>query len=323
MSDEQDVFNMDEALASAYDAAVGDPETTETVEATETPTQAEQRARDDAGRFARKETTETVETAPVTEQTKAKRPRPAMLPQELPWDDLPETWQEYHERREREFNRGLEKRAYKVKEYEPIEQALEPYRAKLKAVYGSEANALQQLLNLSDFAERDPQGFMQHFAQHRGLAPLQLSERATQQFDPQTAVRQAMQEAEAEKAFQTFAAQRGEDPYFNEQQYSPDGTPVYPFRQLMAGLLSAGVAQDFDQAYQMAQWARPDIREKQIADQLAQARSKWEAETKQRAEEAQRANSANVRSGPSPRLPAKGKTIEDTLASVYDSMRAA
>jgi hypothetical protein len=288
--------------------------------------------RDDAGKFASKtveqpEAVQTTETPPAQE-ARPKRARPSMLPHDLDWDGLPETWQEYVDRREKEVAKGFEARAKQLKNYEPIEQVLEPRRAKLRAHYGSEAAAINHLLSLAEYAEQDPQGFMSQFAAARGLPPLELSQapqgvQTQRHFDPEAAVRQEFERIEAERAFAEFQAQHADDAYINEQRYSDTGDVQYPFRSLMAAMLNAGVATNLAEAYEMAKYARPDIRQQLTAKQLADERAKWEEEAKKRAQDAQRANGLNVRGSPAPRLPAKGKSMDDTLAEVFDRMNAA
>lgn len=335
MSEENDMLgNIEATMAEAFDRAQAeDVAPVETVEQ-EAPEQ-ESQPRDERGKFAQKAkepAPEQMEAAPVeaAAPAKPKRPRPSMLPQDLDWDALPETWQEYHERREREIAKGFEQRAQKIKQYEPIDQVLEPRRARLRATYGNEAAALNHLFTLAEYAEQDPQGFINQFAQARGLPGVQLSQAPqgvqTQQgrpFDPEAAVREQIERIEAERAFAEFQAQHAEDQFLNEQRYTDSGDVQYPFRALMAALLQAGAATSLADAYEMAKYARPDIRQQLTAKQLADERAKWEEEAKKRAQDAQRANALNVRGSPAPRLPAKGKTIEETMAAVYDSRSAA
>lgn len=335
MSDENDMLgNIEATMAEAFDRAQAeDTAPVETVEQ-EAPEQ-ESQPRDERGKFAPKAKEQATEqtdaqSAETAAPAKPKRPRPSMLPQDLDWDGLPETWQEYHERREREIAKGFEQRAQKIKQYEPIDQVLEPRRARLRATYGSEAAALNHLFTLAEYAEQDPQGFINQFAQARGLPGVQLSQAPqgvqTQQgrpFDPEAAVREQIERIEAERAFAEFQAQHAEDQFLNEQRYTDSGDVQYPFRALMAALLQAGAATSLADAYEMAKYARPDIRQQLTAKQLADERAKWEEEAKKRAQDAQRANALNVRGSPAPRLPAKGKTIEETMAAVYDSRSAA
>ena len=332
MSDENEIeVSIDATLAEAFDRANTSDEPQEPVAPVAELEQPEKtgQPRDEHGKFAAKVSDDQTSQPAAVEPPKAKRPRPSMIPAELDWDGLPETWQEYHERREREIAKGFEARAQKIKQYEPIDQALEPYRARLRAEYGSEAAAIAHLMNLSEFARTNPQEFINQFAQARGIPPVQLSQAphgvqtGTQRpFDPEAAVREYMAQAEAERAFAEFQAQHADDPYLGEQRISDTGDVQYPFRSLMAALLQAGVATSFADAFEMAKYARPDIRQQLTAKQLVDERAKWEEEAKKRAQDAQRANALNVRGSPAPRLPAKGKTIDETMAAVYDSRAA-
>lgn len=308
-----EVQNIDDTLGEVFDRMQADS-------TDDAPAEQPGQPRDEAGKFATKTVDEPTETP------KSKRPRPSMLPQELPWDELPETWQEFYDRREREVAKGFEARAAKMKQFEPLQQALEPHSAKLRATYGDESKAIQHLLSLADFAERDPNGFITKFAAARGLPPPELADVAPQQqarfTDPATAVREEMARIEAQRQFEEFSAQHAQDPFFGEQQITADGEVVYPFRNTMAALLNAGIATDFATAYEMAKYARPDTRQQTIAQAIKDERAKWEAEVKERAKVAQRANAVNVNGKPAPRLPAKGRTMEDTMRETYDRMQA-
>ncbi|HEX6963276.1 MAG TPA: hypothetical protein VF175_15520, partial [Lacipirellula sp.] len=85
------------------------------------------------------------------------------------WSSLPPAIQQEVLKREAEIQKGLDERAAKLRSYEPVEQVLAPRRQQLVAQYGSEAAALNELFMLSDFAARDPGGFIAWFAQQRGV----------------------------------------------------------------------------------------------------------------------------------------------------------
>lgn len=145
--------------------------------------------------------------------------------------------------------------------YEPIERVVGKRRDALKAQYGSEAAAFEQLFNLSDYASRDPAGFVQWFAQQRGInlagmvpsqAQTQPAPQQGQPSDIRALVAQAVQEqtmaAEVDRGFAAFEA--------NASLEHRNDAGV---RRTMAALIQANIATDYTAAYAMAVQADPTI----------------------------------------------------------------
>lgn len=84
----------------------------------------------------------------------------------------------------------------------------------------------------------------------------------------------------------------------------------------MGALMQAGEAKDMEQAYEMAVWARPDLRAQLLAAQTAQQTAAQQ--TRQRTEKA-RAKAVSVRGGPGGFTP---PTVNPN-ASVRESLMAA
>jgi hypothetical protein len=221
---------------------------------------------------------------------------------------------------------------------EPLEQIIGP-RRDLWALNGATpAQAINQLLALSDFAGRDPGGFIRHIAKNSGvdLAQLVLDTEPEPEVDPvvaalqkQVAELQGHRETQTREQLQTkhnqtvdsvieFASEKGEDgetllrPHFAEL-----GDGVLPFISMVkAQHPDWPNAQVLQQAYDQACWATPGVRSKlqAAADAAAQA-----ARLREGTERAERAKAAgvSVRSG-APATPgaapaAAGGSLRDTI----------
>jgi len=219
---------------------------------------------------------------------------------------------------------------------EPIEQLISQRRDAWALNGMTEAQALNQLFALSDFATRDPAAFIQYIAQNNGvdLEELVLGQEPV---DPQYAALQKeindLKNARAQDTQQqqqaahnelvnrvvSFASEKGPDgkplrPYFEEL-----GDSVLPF-------ISAAKAQNptwthdqvLSEAYDRACWGTPSVRSKMQAAANAAA----EAERlRQGAERADKARAAGV-SVPPGTPTAPPAPPNDSSRSLRDTIRA-
>lgn len=221
-----------------------------------------------------------------------------------------------------------------------IEQLIAPRRQAWALNGMTEAQALNQLLALSDFATRDAQGFIKYMADQSGVS-LEDMVFAAPKVDPTIAALQKeindlksgrtqdqqLQQRTAHentvRSVQAFASEKGQD-----------GQPLRPhFEELGQGILpyiSAVKAQNptwpqgqiLQQAYENACWATPTVRAKmQAATQAAADAERLRAETA-RVDKA-RAASVGVPSrapgSPSPN-PTEGKmSLRDTIRAAMAS----
>lgn len=99
-----------------------------------------------------------------------------------------------------------------------------------------------------------------------------------------------------------------------------NGRPAHPHfnavRDVMMALARNGQASSLEDAYDMAVWARPDLREKMLSAREAQ---QMEARS-QSAAKARKAARANVRGSGAPAKTAKPKSLEDELAQVWEEL---
>lgn len=172
--------------------------------------------------------------------------------------------------------------------YAPLAQVLGPRETALTAQYGSVPQALQQLFGLSDYAARDPMGFINWFARSRGInlqQPASQQPNAGQQpeqgIDPalaplvnrlsgmerfilqqQQAQQQALASEQAEVARQ---AQAEVSSFIGNAEKYPYANDVRP---QMAMLFEAGQAKTMDEAYEQAVLLNPQVRERVLQDRI-------------------------------------------------------
>lgn len=220
----------------------------------------------------------------------------------------------------------LESATAKAAEFDRI---IGPRAAQLAAEYGSVPAAVEQLLNLSDFAARQPAQFLQWFAQTRGIAPptghapapvqglppelapvLQPLQRQidslTQQLTERDRHSQEAAFASSLQTVQAFAADPAH-PYFNDVQ------------QDMLAMIETARAQgrevSLKDAYDRAVWANPTVRA-----QMLQAERAQEERTRREQAEAARRNGAVLNGSP---VPGANTSASNPAATVRDELMRA
>ena len=195
--------------------------------------------------------------------------------------------------------------------YQELERVIAPHVQQWALNGMGPAQAMQQLIALSDYATKSPQEFIKYFANLRGVDLQALAIPAQEEYiDPQVAALQqqlagvqqqlnytsqaqayAQQVAQQQQYTQAFEETNGAIDNF-ASQVGPDGKPLYPyFNQLeedMSALIETGRAQTLHEAYETAKWANPYTRSKL----LAQSRARDNRLTRQRAEQARMAASS-------------------------------
>jgi len=229
-------------------------------------------------------------------------------------------------------------REARLKQYEPIDRVLSQQRKDALAMqYGGVDRALEQLFALSDFAARDPQGFVKHFAQQRGVnlaglmqQPMQGAQDQqrglTRDMDAmaahpqeamqviQAAVQQEIDRRDVDRLYNDFAGQAD-----LEHRNDPS------IRATMAALLAANQATDYRQAYEMAVRAHPDLGPKWAAAQAAAATKDQQAIAAETARaRAQAASSVSGAPGTT-RPPSGGapETVRESLERALSGDRGA
>ncbi len=219
-----------------------------------------------------------------------------------------------------------------ARSYDEIEQILAPRREAFAMQGMNEAQALQQLFALSDFANRDPQAFIRQFAAANGvnLASEPEQPEGEPEFDEFTdpLAKQAIQELRElkremaeQKQAQAQAQQAQQHAYVDQFAAEKDeqGNLLRPHfqqvRQQMAAFVQAGA--DLNQAYEQACWANPQIRGELLKAQEAEriAQSKAAAEKAARVAAQPRTESGQFASS-------QPTTMKDTMSAVYDRLNS-
>lgn len=195
--------------------------------------------------------------------------------------------------------------------YQEMERVISPHVQRWALNGMGPAQAMQQLIALSDYATNSPQEFLKYFANLRGIDLNSLVNPQEEEYvDPQVAVlrqqlagvqaqlnqtsqvqMQAQQAAQQQQYHQAFTVTNDAIENF-ASQVGPDGKPAYPhFNELeedMAIEIESGRASTIHEAYERAKWANPYTRSKL----LAQSRARDNRTQRMRAEEARMAASS-------------------------------
>jgi gas vesicle protein len=287
------------ALESAFEDKTDEVSQTETVVNTSESvtedkpleTTAEQRARDEAGRFAAKETAPEIpkdEPKPIKAPSswkpaaqeaylKAERGE-ALTPEEV------RILTNEANRRESDFHRGVEEfktHAQKARAYEAV---IAPYQQTFQSLGVDAPTAIGHLLK-ADHTLRysDPATKAQYFqqlAQQYGVNLEQIQN--PPQYDPQTQyLMQQLNELRQTQAQWHNSIQQQEQTRANHEleQFASAGNAHFDaVRNDMADLLETGKATSLQDAYEKAVWMNPDIRQSLIEQQRSEAQKKAMAE---------------------------------------------
>ena len=200
------------------------------------------------------------------------------------------------------------------------------------------AQAVSQLIALSDFATNDPAAFIQYFSNLRGVDLQQLVQGQSEEYvDPQVAalrgpvaqvqaqlnqMAQQMQQREHQQQVQqyqrAFSSTSAAIDSFSRQT-DQDGKPLYPFFDEvvddMTALIDAGRAQSMPDAYRQAVWLNESTRNRM----LARSRSDENARARRSAEQARRAaSSLTGASGHNGAFTRGDLSIRDAINAAYD-----
>lgn len=229
------------------------------------------------------------------------------------------------------YTKQMQQIAQERQRYTGIEKAIAPHRQSWNGTGWDDATALNNIMGYWQHANRDPMGFIEQFAQARGLdlashfAPsteeilAYLNQSGEAGDIPQAGMhpdvarqmeslrnetqhlRQQLQQqqgyisnTEQQRMQATRAAASRE---LDEFQAATDenGNPLHEFldelRPDMAQLLGNGLAQDLKEAYDKAMWMRPDIRQKVTESMQLKQRRELERQIR---EEGAKAKAASV-----------------------------
>jgi hypothetical protein len=282
----------------------------EPVEAAETTEQAEQRARDERGRFAKQEAEQAAaeatvqptqpQAAPVAEPVQAEPlPRPTTWKRDyLPlYDKLakgealtPEEAKKlapYMVQREKEFATGVSTYKAEAQNAKELQEALTPFMADLQQHNIKPSTWITNLGNAHTMLVKgSPEQKIQMFAQlaQQYGVPLAAIAAPEGQLDPIVPqLMQHIQSLESKVNTVTGWREKQEQQMLQKEIAKFEDAEKYPHfaavRGDMAQLLESGVAKDLDDAYERAMYMNPETRQAEMerqaqvrAEQLAQAR---------------------------------------------------
>ena len=199
---------------------------------------------------------------------------------------------------------------------DPVREVVKAYEPEISRRGMAPEQAVKVLFEAQRALDENPVAALIQLARSYGVDPATLAltngAQATQQIDPIN--RELQREIETLK---TYLTQQQIDAFTSTK--TTDGAPAYPHfeqvRHTMAGIFQGGLAGSLKDAYDMAVWARPDLRERILADQ----RKAEEAEARKAAEDA-RKRAVSIRSNPSiTTSAAPAGTLRDELERNWSS----
>ncbi len=281
-----------------------------------------ERARDEKGRFAPKETggdrvLSTEEGTGATAEPKASAPPDPAKPDPLSgmgmtkgdaemFRSLPEAAQKFLTRRYREMEAGLQD-VLPLREFQPIAEMFKPYEAQLKMQGETAASIIRKWAGAEQALQSNPQATLVRLCHMYGVDPAslagqrqQVAQGASSQGDPQAswlAADPAYQQLQAEVQRLNGVLQHGHQQSAMTQiqafadKTGADGKLIHPYFEkvvdTMIGLADterrAGRAPDLEALYDRACWTSPEIREELLAAQRDRAAAETLAKAREKA----------------------------------------
>lgn len=296
----------------------------------------QQRARDESGRFAPKDTTPAPEPVAADIQPAAPTRNPfsswkpdaqqalqkaergeALTPEEL------KLLRVEAERREGDFHRGVSEFKSHSERAKAYDAAFAPYQQHLQRLGVDAPTAINALMR-ADVTLRtsDPVTKANYFAQLAREYGIDLNQVVNPQpVDPQTQyMQQQLQQLQQQQHMWQNQMQQQEQ-MRAQQELTTFATAEKPHfdavRNDMADLLETGKAKSLQEAYEMAVWMRPDVRQTLMSQQLADAQRKAVEQA-----QAQRAKSAAVGVKGSSPASAGGQPVNGSLRDILASQFA-
>lgn len=224
-------------------------------------------------------------------------------------------------KREADVHKGFTKMDDERQFAKTMKEVVAPYEAIIRADGGTVPNAVQSVLNTAYILRTgDPQTkarAIQQVCQTYGI-DLKLLAQPQGDVNPEVAsLRTELQQLKGQmtQRQQAELQQMESQVLTTVETFAQD--PKHPhFRAVsahMGALMQAGEAKDMEQAYEMAVWARPELRQQLLADQTAKQQQAEAARVKT---EKARAKGVSVRGGPggyTPPAPNGDMTVREAL----------
>jgi hypothetical protein len=258
------------------------------------------------------------------------------------FESLPREAQTLVLKREADVERHLHKESQAIadqrRHYDTLETVIGPRRQQLAGFgFTDDAQAIDTLFKHSDFAARDPAGYVQWFAQHRGLDLAELAETQTYGGQGDGAPDPALThlssrienlETSYQKAVQAEAVAEYQQAEQTVEQFAAAtddaGNLKHPHldtvRDMMVTLIAkaaeSGGTLGLDDAYDQAVWAHPETR----GAMLETTRKSSTEKAKEAAVRARKAAGTTVRQRGAPSGGSKPPgSMDETLEDAYDA----
>lgn len=185
-------------------------------------------------------------------------------------------------RRENDYHKGLEEYKTHAQKARQYEQVVNPYAQNFQKLGLDAPTAIQKLLEADHkLRHSNPQEKAHYLAQLANQYGVSLGQiQNPQNNDPQMQylVNELQQLRQTQQMWQNSIQQQEQAKANHElTQFASDGkTHFEAVRNEMADLLEMGKAKTLDQAYEMAIWMRPDIRQTLVEQQRIEAQKNYE-----------------------------------------------
>jgi len=236
------------------------------------------------------------------------------------WSELPpEVRAEIH-RRESDYHKGIEQYKQAAEQAEYLQQAIAPYMQNIQASGVPPAQALQHLLGvehtLRNGTAEQKTRLIAEIARDYGIDLEDIT--PAPPLDPQ--VQQLIQQNRHLQQFQQTVQQQQQSAVKSEIERfrdNPENVHFEEVREDMAVLLETGRAANLQDAYDMAVWMRPEIRQTLVQTQRAEAEKRAaEQQRKQRAKTA--AGSVKGSANSKATSVSSNASLRDTLTAALD-----
>ena len=236
------------------------------------------------------------------------------------WSELPpEVRAEIH-RRESDYHKGIEQYKQAAEQAEYLQQAIAPYMQNIQASGVPPAQALQHLLGvehtLRNGTAEQKTKLIAEIARDYGVNLEDIT--PAPPLDPQ--VQQLIQQNRHLQQFQQTVQQQQQSAVKSEIERfrdNPENVHFEEVREDMAVLLETGRAANLQDAYDMAVWMRPEIRQTLVQTQRAEAEKRAaEQQRKQRAKTA--AGSVKGSANSKATSVSSNASLRDTLTAALD-----
>lgn len=247
------------------------------------------------------------------------------------WSNLPPQIQEYVSQREREAQVQISRMGNELGRAKPVVETVAKYQHEFDRHGVSFQDGMERLMQAQRILDQNPLQGLAAIAQTYGINLAQAFSPQQQNVDPNYAAMQQryqqMHAALTNQQREQYAQQIAEQRQLSEWAQShlaewADGKEYLDHvREDMAVLLQSGRASDFDDAYEKACWANPEIRSKITAQQAeAEAKERQKAEEKAAKEAKLKAKTNSGKRVATKARPTADMLDDDYLSRLYDSV---